>query len=286
MNPEIKRYLEEHGATYTPEALRKGLLDAGYDPAEIDIALSGWNAGEASGPEAVRKRTFGQWALRLHIASLVGVFLLLVALKGTTAIGLALLGCAVLGVALVIGWLISSAIGRALLPHGGVFIALVVPAISAILLGGSCFALLSSAISTPPRQGTVDLEILAPRAFVGSGAANCSTGGGIIGVNVSSQPLGTLDGKQVSVYVSWYRDDPNNPAPASSTSVSVLLDTHAEGDGSESFSAIFSTQFQVDAAPDALTGVIRFTGLASEPREPITTPSPEVISGTVSWDCR
>jgi len=216
----------------------------------------------------------------------VAVFLLLVALKGTTAIGLALLGCAVLGVVLVIGWLISSAIGRAILPHGGVFVALVVPAISAILLGGSCFALLSSSIGTPPRQGTVDLELLAPRAFEGSGSANCYIGGGMMGVQVSSEPLGTLDGKQVSVYVGWYGDDPNNPKPASSTSVSVVFDAHNEGSGAESYGAIFSTKFEVDAAPDALTGVIGFTGLAAEPQGPITTPSPELISGTVSWDCR
>ncbi|MEP7040981.1 MAG: hypothetical protein ABI864_05335 [Chloroflexota bacterium] len=287
MDPAIKRYLDEHGATYTPEALRRGLLDAGYDPAEVDAALSGWNAAEASAPGAEGRRTFRNWARWLHIASLVAVFLLVVALKGPTAIGVALIGCAVLGVALVIGWLISSRIGRALLPHGGVFIALVVPAISAVLLGGSCFALLSSAISTPPRQGTVDLEILAPRAFEGSGAADCYTGGGLVGVQVSSQPLGALEGKQVSVSVNWYGNSPgDNPAPASNRDVSVQLIPASEADRPESFIKIFSTQFDEDVAPDALTGVIHFVGLVAEPTEgPATTPL-GTISGTVSWDCR
>ena len=153
MNPRIRQYLDDHGATYTPEALRKGLLDAGYDPAEVDAAMSGWNAAEAGGRDAQARQVFGRWALLLHAGALVAVFVLLVALKGTTAIGLALLGCAVLGVALVIGWAISSLIGRALLPGTGAVVALIVPAISAILLGGSCFALLVSAIGTPPRQG-------------------------------------------------------------------------------------------------------------------------------------
>ena len=174
MNPAIKRYLDEHGATYTPEALRKGLLDAGYDPAEVDAALAEWTAaGGAGGRGAQARLTFGRWALWLHAAALVAVFVLLIALKGPAAIGTALLGCAVLAVALVIGWAISSMIGRALLPATGSLVALIVPALSALLLGGTCFALLSSAIGIPPRQGTVNLEIEAARAFQGSGSANC-----------------------------------------------------------------------------------------------------------------
>ena len=286
MKPGIRQYLEDHGSTYTPEALRKGLLEAGYDPGEVEAAVSGWNALEANAAGVAGRHAFSKWALWLHVGSVVAVFLIVVALKGTTAIGTALLGCAVLGVALVIGWLISSAIGRALLPHGGVFIALVVPALSAVLLGGSCLALLASAISTPPRQGTVDLSILAPRAFEGSGGANCYLGGGTVGVQVSSQPLGRLDGKDVSVYVNWYGDDPNTPTPASRTDVSVLLEGSAQGQAPESFNTIFSSQFEVDAAPNALTGVIQFTGLAAEPATEPGPSSPELISGTVSWDCR
>jgi hypothetical protein len=285
MDPEIKRYLDQHGATYTPEALRKGLLDAGYDPAEVDAALRAWDAREAAGSDAEDRRTFGRWALWLHLGSLLAVFLVLIAMKGTTAIGTALLGCAVLGVALVIGWAISSAIGRALLPGGGVLIALVVPAISAIVLGGSCLALLSSAIGTPPRDATVNLEILAPRAFEGSGAASCYVGAGTPGVQVSSRPLGTLDGRSVRVDLSWYGRD-TAIAPASSTSVSVLLDAPSETDRPESFGTIFSTHFEVTAAPDGLTGTIQFDGLALEPGEqPGQPPTPEVISGSVSWNC-
>ena len=288
MNPKIRRYLDDHGATYTPEALRKGLLDAGYDPAEVDAALSGWNAAEAGGRDAQARRTFGRWALLLHVGALVAVFVLVVALKGTTAISTALLGCAVLGVALVIGWAISSLIGRALLPGTGALIALIVPAISAILLGGSCFALLASAIGTPPRQGTVDLEIDAPLAFEGSGAANCYIGGGLVGIEVSSsQPLGTLDGREVTVYLSWYGDSAApEPAPAPQTTVSVLFNPTNAADFPESYSAIFSSRFDADVAPGSLSGTITFNGLALEPGEATpTTAPPETISGTVSWDC-
>jgi hypothetical protein len=39
MRPEIEAYLRDHGARYTTEALRRQLIQAGYDPAEIDEAL-------------------------------------------------------------------------------------------------------------------------------------------------------------------------------------------------------------------------------------------------------
>ncbi|HET7082709.1 MAG TPA: hypothetical protein VFJ00_03250 [Candidatus Limnocylindria bacterium] len=288
MNPGIKQYLDENGATYTPEALRKQLLDAGYDPGEVDAALSGWNAGDANGPGAEARRTFARWALWLHIAALLAVFVLLIALKGTNAIGTALWGCAVLAVALVIGWAISSLIGRALLPIGGSLVALIVPAISAIALGGSCFALLSSAIGTPPRQGTVSLELEAPRAFEGSGAANCYVGEGFVGIEVSSaQPLGTLDGREVTVHLTRYGDSTaSEPGPAPETSVSVLFNPTNAADFPESYNTIFSTTFDVDVASDSLSGTITFDGLALEPGEltPTTAP-PETVSGTVSWEC-
>jgi hypothetical protein len=286
MDPAIKRYLDEHGATYTRDALRRSLVEAGHDPAAVDAALSEWEAERpATGPDAERGKTFRRWAFRLHVAAVVAVFVLLVALKGTTAIGLALLGCAVLGVAMIIGWAISSLIGRALLPRAGVIVALVVPAISALLLGGTCFALLSASIGTPPRDGTVDLEILAPRAFEGSGAANCYVATGSVQVN--SQPLGTPEGKTVSVYLSWYSNDPNNPVPASSASISVLFEPTEAEKLPESFGVIFSTNLEVDVAPDGLTGTIQFDGLALEPIGAPGEPStPEVISGSVTWSCK
>jgi hypothetical protein len=291
VNPEIKRYLDEHGATYTPEALRKGLLDAGYDPTEVDSALQAWQAERAgTQPDAEGRRTFSRWALGLHVAAVVAVFVLLVALKGTSSIGLALLGCAVLSVALLIGWAISSFIGRLLLPGTGAVVALIVPAISALALGGSCFALISSAIGTPPRDGTVHLEILEPRAFEGDGSAFCYVASGGAGVEVNSQELGTLDGRTVSVSISWYGSDSNVPKPAGGTSMYVMLNTASPTGRPEFYTTNFSTRFEVDAAADSLSGTIRFEGLGPEPMEAPEgqTPPPttlEPISGLVSWAC-
>lgn len=290
MNPEIKRYLDEHGATYTPETLRKGLLDAGYDSAEVDTALRAWEAERAAPrPDAEDRRTFGRWALWLHVGALVAMVVLLVVLRGPTAIGLALIAAVVLGIALLIGWAISSLIGRVLLPRTGPMIALIVPAISAIALGGSCFALMYGSIQTPPTNGTVQLHVLAPRTFGGSGAAACYISDGPAGIQVTSEDLGTLDGRTVGVYVTWYSNDPNVPSPAEMTTLSIIVNPRSETDPFESFGVIFSTRLEVDVATDGLTGSVQFEGLAAEHAEGPEGASPsvavETISGSVGWTC-
>lgn len=290
MNPEIKRYLDEHGATYTPGALRKGLMDAGYDSAEVDAALREWDAQAAAlRPDAADRRTFGRWALWLHVAALVAMVVLLVVLRGPTAIGLALIAAVVLGLALLIGWAISSLIGRLLLPRTGPMIALIVPALSAIALGGSCFALMYRSIQPPPTDGTVQLQILAPRTFDGSGGAACFLSQGGPGVQVNAEELGTLDGKSVGVYIYFYGSDPNGPNPAEGTTLSIILNPRSETGSVGGFGVIFSTRLEVDVAADSLSGTVQFEGLASEPTEGPEGASPsastETISGSVSWTC-
>ena len=289
MDPAIKRYLDEHGATYTPEALRRGLLDAGYDAVTVSAALKEWQREQAAKrPDHGDQRTFSRWAARLHLAALVATFVLLLVLKGTPNLGLIVLAAVVLGVTLIIGWAVSSLFGRMLLPRSGVGVALILPAISALALGGTCFALINASVREPARPATVHLTILAPLAFEGSGAADCYVGGGSIGVQVNSRELGTLDGRAVTVYFSWSRTpDPALPTHASDATVSVLLEPPpADGKLPVSYSTIFSTQITVDAAPDALSGTMQFEGLVPEPTGPSPAESPlEPISGSVTWAC-
>jgi hypothetical protein len=47
MNPDLLRYIEENRATYTREAIRQRLIDAGYPAAEVDAAWTAVEAGEA-----------------------------------------------------------------------------------------------------------------------------------------------------------------------------------------------------------------------------------------------
>lgn len=143
MRPEIRKYLEEHGERYTTEALRRGLLDAGHPPGEVDDALREFSA-KRSAPDVPdeRRGAFGWWAFGLHAAALLLVALWLVTQPGAFTYGMGTIALFVLGLALLIGWAISRPIGQRLLPGSGLSVALIVPAISALLIGGSCFAML------------------------------------------------------------------------------------------------------------------------------------------------
>jgi hypothetical protein len=283
MHPDIRRYLDEHGATYTSEALRKGLLDAKYDPVLVDAALREWQADRAGAhPNREERRRFGRWAFGLHLGALVAMFVLVVLLKGTTAMGIALLAALVLAVALMIGWAISSLIGRAFLRRG-LTIALVVPAISAVALGGSCFALMNASVQPPPLGGSADLQILEPRPFEGSGAAACYLSAGNVVFGIDATDLGMLDDKTVSVSLSWSGDGGAGGIP--SESLSIYLNSTSGAQSPESYSTIFSTRLDVNAAANRRSGAIRFEGLAAEPVGAPGAPSQAPISGSFNWTC-
>jgi hypothetical protein len=283
MNPQIKRYLDEHGATYTPEALRKGLLDAGYDPAEVDGALREWSASATAMPESQDRRTFRVWAVRFHVAALIGMVVLLIALRGTQAAGTAGIAAVVLSIALLIGWAISSLIGRALLPRTGPLVALVVPAISALVLGGSCLALMVGSLSPPPHRGSVHLTLAAPVTFDGTGSADCyllDAGA----VQVNGGQLGSLNGRLVSVFVTWYGEGAAAPEPG--VEVAVNLDARSDTEPPESYSVYPGTTVHVGGATQAHSGTIDFEGLSREPTEPAPAGDlPDTISGSVGWTC-
>jgi hypothetical protein len=142
MKPEIEAYLREHGARYTTEALRSRLVAAGHDPGEVDAALQETEVARA--PLLSDRQTFGRLALWLHVGALVVVVVLVVIINGVQALGLALIAAVVLALFLALGWAVSSLIGRALLPHTGLVVALIVPVVSALALGGWCLSIMGT----------------------------------------------------------------------------------------------------------------------------------------------
>lgn len=146
MKPEIESYLREHGDRYTDEALRDQLLKAGHAPEEVDFALHERAAGRETAPSGPDERgRFWKltWALHIGAWLLLGLWVLL---RGESAFryGEGAIGLIMLAVAMLIGIGISGLIGRGMASRGNLSTALVVPAISAILLAGSCFGLLAS----------------------------------------------------------------------------------------------------------------------------------------------
>jgi len=299
MKPEIEAYLREHGEKYTSDALRQQLIDAGHAPDEVDAALREWEEGRAKARArpatgAGDERTFRRWALWLHIGALVAMVVLVVALNGTAALGLALIGAVVLGLFLAVGWVISGLIGRALLPRAGLAVALVVPLISALILGGTCFALMDAATPTPPRPGVLELQVGSPWDFNESGSAQCYLESAPASFSIYADNLGQLDGYTVSVSVDSFAvsDDPNAPAPApgsgaeSSLGLFIAFNPTSESIPSIGYTNTVDSELELKTSADAASGTITFAGLAPEPEtDPDALPGPGPISGTLTWTC-
>ncbi len=281
MNPEIKRFLDEHGATYTPDALRTALIQAGHDPSEVDSALTDWRAG----PVAPNKRTeFRRWAIGLHICALVAMAILVVVLNGIESAGVVPIAALVLALFLLVGWAISGLIGRWLLPRTGLMVALIAPAVSALLLGGTCVAIMNGLTPPAPRPGSLQLRIDPPSAFQGSSDAQCFLGDSNQ-VTVTAEQTGTLGGQPVAINLMTFGDAQTPGTPSASLVISI-------GEGSEttpprSYSSTDDRQLDMTVSADGLSGEMRFERLPSDiaeraPNEPAVDP----ISGTVTWQCR
>ena len=288
MNPEIKRYLDEHGATYTPEALRRGLLEAGYDPAEVESALGEWQAIAADpATTAGDRRRFWSWAVGLHAAVLVLIAVASLVIGSFAAGSWGLL--VILAVVLLIGLGISGLVGRGVVQRSGLVAALSVPAASALLIGGSCLALGGSyLLRAPPRTGVMELKIDPPLSFEGSGVAQCDNFGGTGAFVVWADNLGTLDGS----YLSLNLDSSTGKAPSGPESPNLSITLFPSGNEPPAsyipvaYSPIFSTRIELNASPDGRSGTASFEGL-----EPFMLDRPagdtglDPISGTVTWTC-
>src|SRR6266566_5650903 len=113
----IRDYIREHGDRYTPEALRQTLLDAGYEPAEVDAALREMESQRAaSAGNGGRRSRFWLVAIGLHVAALVVAGIWIANSASATYFGFVVV---ILGVVLLIGLGISGLIGRWLIPRSG-----------------------------------------------------------------------------------------------------------------------------------------------------------------------
>jgi hypothetical protein len=174
-------------------------------------------------------------------------------------------------------------------------VALVVPLISALALGGTCLAIMDGMTPTPPRPGFVELQIGPPWDFEGSGSANCFMESGASGFSIFAEDLGTVDGWVVSVSVDSFaaRDEPNAPAPApaasgaeSNVSMFIGFNPTSESMPSLGYTNIFDSEVELETSADASSGTVIFAGLALEPEtDPDAVPSSEPISGTLTWTC-
>jgi len=284
MRPEIEDYLRRNGATYTTDALRRQLIQAGYESGEVDAALQETEAARApqwAETRASRSR-FWRSAIGLHLAVLVLVTIWVLTRNYTYAP----FAVVILALMLIAGLGISGLLGRALMPRAGLMAALIVPAISALGLGGICLATISGTpISIPPRPGAMDLQIEPPLSFEGSATAQCFLQEG--GFSVYAPDLGDLDTRYVSAQISSLGDPRAKASPTDSfraVSVSISLLPRSGTAGETYYGSPGDIPLQLDSISDGRSGTLRFEGLTGQLIEHPES-SLEPISGTLTWTC-
>ena len=137
MRPEIEAYLRDNGARYTTKALRKQLIHAGHDPAEIDAALLETEQARKPQLEQTQALRSRFWGLTFLINFVVLIIATVLVAQSSSLAGAAFF---VLGIAMLLALIVTGNIGRALLPRRGMLVALTVPTVGALLLGGWCLA--------------------------------------------------------------------------------------------------------------------------------------------------
>jgi hypothetical protein len=284
MRPEIEDYLHKNGARYTTEALRRQLIDTGYDATEVDAALR--ETEIARGPQLAETRTsrsrFWWTAIGLHVGALVLVTVWFVTRHYTYAP----IAAPILGLMLLVGLGISGLIGRSLLRGSGVAVALLIPLISVIGLSGLCLAVMGGGpIQIPATPGTLQLKIDPPLAFEASGTAECFLQEG--GFTVHAADLGDLDTRYVAAQV-FSLGDPNAQAsPAQyfrAVNLSISLLPRSGVAGETYYGSPGDIPLELDAISDGRSGTLSFEGLAGQLVEDPQA-SREPISGTLSWTC-
>ncbi len=284
MRPEIEAYLRQHGAQYTTEALRRQLITAGYDAAEIDAALRETEVGR--GPQLAKTRASRSrywWsALGLHLAALVLVTIWVLTRNYTYG----QIAAIILGLMLLVGLGVSGLIGRAVLPRSGLMAALLAPLISVVGLSGICLATIGgSSIQVPPRPGVMELHIEPPLSFDGSGVAECFLPEGSFSVHDAD--LGTLDGRLVSAWLSSAGAQASAAGTWRTVYLSVSLLPRVATGVETAYVSPGDATFELDAPSDGRSGTVRFAGLVAQQNEPldsgVAVPGP--ITGTISWTC-
>lgn len=294
MRPELEDYLNKNGARYTTKALRRHLLKGGYEAPEVDAALEETEAARApqlANAKALRSQF---WGLALVVNLVVLVAVSAVVSDNSPYAGATFL---VLGIAMLIGLGISGSIGSVFLTGRGLLVALTVPAVAALILGGTCFAMMGGVGVTRPQTtvtvGTMKLTIDPPLAFTGSGTAQCVNVGN--GPQVDSVDLGSLDDKAVHVSVVGagldQPDGTHSPGLALTAYVEISVLSKGTGVGGYYFSEpedpsislpedpSVQLQTAADGSPSITFDRLR-KAAESDPNF-----GPDTISGTISWTC-
>lgn len=289
MDPRIADYIRANRRRYTRDAITQQLVEAGHDRDEVERT---WAALEAPDPDAEAGEGFWKRFALILIGVNLAVFLAVGLLTGmlTNLPAGSFVLVVVFGVALVIGaliaWGLVAATGPAKMsPTTALVVGSVIPIVFALLVGGTCYALVGAVglPPPPPTEGVMQVRLDAPLNIQQEVRATCqsSGGGGDESFNVYAEFAGG-DGEQFFVSVGAFQ-----PAPGAPPEPSVFVSL---GSGPGWGSEMATGAAEMDAALGGLSGSMSFEGLPAMPmegREPggPDTPAGEPLSGEITWTC-
>jgi hypothetical protein len=288
MDPRIADYIRANRKKFTHQAITDQLVAAGHDRADVERT---WAALEAPDPDAVAGEGFwGRFAL-IVVGINVGILLVVGLLTGAlqrlgegSVLFLAIFGV-VLGIGALIAWGIVAATGPTKMgPRTAMIIGIAIPLVVALLIGGSCFALIGGmggGFSPPPTNGSMQVELGSPADVTEEMPAMCQPNGPnpsdgwsvyanisyedgtFLDVSINSFPPGPGEPLRPSVYVSVMRpEDPEPPLAWSSDGPAGGVDLDGDADllqGAVSFDALPAMQDEFGTASSPLSGEISWT---------------------------
>jgi hypothetical protein len=288
MDPRIADYIRANRGRYTREAIRQQLIDAGYDQAEIDRT---WAILDTPDADDVAGEGFWRRFALIVIGVNVGIFLVIGLLTGMLAnVGASavLLGifAVVLAIGALIAWGIVALTGPAKMsPTTATVIGSAIPLLFALLIGGSCYALVGAIGPPPPPaiSGRMQVQLGEPLNVDQAVAAQCQPSRDPdLGFSVYANLPGS-EGRQLDISVNVYPQAPGeNPQPM--LFISVAPGSNLDPPLAWSNEAV-SSGAGLDVALEGLNGTIRFTELPGTPMEGPEAPTPEPLSGELTWTC-
>ena len=282
MDQRIADYIRDHRGTYTREALIQQLLDAGYTREAIDAT---WAALDTPDPDDTAGEGFwGRFFLVVigtNVAVLVLVGLGTGSFSSPERLGLlAILGVA-LGIGALIAWGVVALVGPSKMGRTtAMVIGFGIPLVFSLLIGGSCYALLTG-LGPPPRSGTLELEVDAEPSLSQTGTARC-----IVYSEGAFSVFGELPGTPyVSVSVDNYPPT-GGPATGNVETVAIYADQGA-GTESRSWSTYAGpSELVSEVEGGGSSGTVTFNDLQSDltgPEGPeVKALSVDPISGTIT----
>jgi hypothetical protein len=291
MDPRISDYIRANRRKYTREAITKQLVEAGHDPAEVERV---WAALDAPDADRVAGEGFwGRFALivvGINLAVLLLVGFLTGALQNAGQGGLILLIvlAVVLGIGALIAWGIVAVTGPAnMSPTTALVIGTTIPLLFALLIGGSCYALiggLGMGGGPPPVTGTMTIRLEGAFDVDQHSDAFCQPEGA--GAFFVSSEATTADGRVVYVSIGSFGPETNGrPEPSLNIELPPMTQEQAESFPAWGSDMGFPVE-EIDWSLGGSGGTVTFSGLPGMDHGGGPAPSAlPALSGEISWTC-